>query len=116
MKLRRIPKSKWPRNDDITRVSVWLNDKFLVQVFKKRDVFRLSVNRVTMNDSGRWDENITWDELQVVKHQCGFGDMLAVEVYPADRDIVNDANMRHLWVIDAAAAFIVGVGWVKSRL
>jgi len=113
MKLRKVPKPEWPSDDDKTRVEVWLNDRFLVQVFERRDVTRLSVNRVTTNGAGRWEDNITWDDLQIVKRQCGFGDMLAVEVYPEDRDVVNDANMRHLWVLDYP---ICGVGWTKSRL
>ena len=62
------------------------------------DVVRLSINRTTLGANGRWDENITWDDLQRLKREAGYGDKDAVEVFPADVDVVNVANMRHLWV------------------
>ena len=34
---------------------------------------------------------------------CGARD--AVEVYPADADVVNVANMRHLWLVAGELAF-----------
>lgn len=47
---------------------------------------------------GNWIDGITWDELMEIKRQCGFGDRLAVEIYPPDEHIVNVANMRHLFI------------------
>ena len=108
--MKEVSKEKWPRDDDPTRMQVFVSGLFLAQVFKVGDVVRLSINRITMNASGRWDDNITWDELQDAKRDCGYGDMLAVEVYPQDKDIVNDANMRHLWILEAP---IAGVGWFR---
>jgi hypothetical protein len=32
-----------------------------------------------------------------LKRECGRGDLDALEVYPVDPDIVNVANMRHLF-------------------
>lgn len=52
--------------------------------------------RITRRDGG---DGIPWDDLQVMKRLAGYGDDYAIEVYPADRDIVNDANIRHLWVL-----------------
>ena len=48
-------------------------------------------------------------ELQDIKRQAGLGDYMAVEIYPKDRDIVNVANMRHLWVLRDPLQF----GWRK---
>lgn len=80
-----------------------------MQAFDEGNAIRLSVNRTTLGDNGRWVENITWDELQELKRQCGFGDWYAIEVYPRDKDVVNVANMRHLWVLQES----LNVGWVK---
>lgn len=36
-----------------------------------------------------------------MKAEIGRGDLFAVEIFPPDVDIVNIANMRHLWVVPA---------------
>lgn len=43
-------------------------------------------------------DGITWDQLQAVKNEVLGMDTVAVEIYPADCDLVNDVNRRHLWV------------------
>jgi hypothetical protein len=53
----------------------------------------------------RWADGITWDTLQLLKRECGHGERWAVEVYPPDTDIVNVANMRHLWLLRAPPPF-----------
>lgn len=81
-------------------VEVWRSRDFLVQVYAvagESRLERLSVNRTTVKAPGRWDDEITWDELQRLKRECGRGDCDALEVYPRDADVVNVANMRHLW-------------------
>jgi hypothetical protein len=45
---------------------------------------------------------ITWDELQAAKTEAWGPDATAVEVYPPDREIVNDAPIRHLWRVETA--------------
>ena len=42
---------------------------------------------------------ITWDELQAIKDEFAGPEAAAVEVYPAASDLVNEANIRHLWVV-----------------
>lgn len=63
--------------------------------------FRLSICRamVSPERDGTAADGISWDELQELKRQAGFGDRWAVEVYPADESVVNVANMRHLWLM-----------------
>lgn len=83
-------------------VEAWRSRRFLAQIYEKKNgVQRVSICR-TMIDvtNGRWVDGITWDELQDIKRQIGFGDKDSVEVHPADKDVVNVANMRHLWVLD----------------
>ena len=49
----------------------------------------------------RHDGSITWDQLQSVKNEVWGPDARAVEVYPAQGDVVNAGNMRHLWRLGA---------------
>lgn len=93
----------WPRGNDRddTRVAVFRSRCFLVQVFLIADTseHRISVNRTDCDKQGNWIDGITWDELMQIKRECGFGDYLAVEFYPADCEVVNVANMRHLFIV-----------------
>ncbi len=79
---------------------VWRSKEFLVQIFDvDADIERLTINRTSVDTANRrWRDGITWDELQNIKREVGRGDYDAVEIFPADRNIVNVANMRHLWV------------------
>jgi hypothetical protein len=102
-KLVEIPKAEWANatNDDPTRFRVWRSRHFLVQAFMENypdPLVRLSINRTTLGANGRWLEDISWDDLQRVKREAGYADLDAVELFPADKDVVNVANMRHLWV------------------
>lgn len=110
--LTEIPRESWPSAPTTTpRLAVWINIDFLVQVFDEGNgVRRLSVNRTTVKPGGGWHENITWDDLQEIKRQIGMGDRSAVEVYPRDRDVVNVANLRHLWVLPEP----LSIGWFKQ--
>lgn len=109
-----IPQEKWPVSVALSMnnppVEAWRSQDFLVQVFVECDgIERLSVCRTSHNGQ-RWEDEITWDELQRLKAECGRGNRYAVEVYPADSDVVNVANMRHLWVLLSAPPF----AWKKD--
>lgn len=108
--LQEIPRGEWP-NPRSSQLRVWRSRGFLVQEFNAPApaLVRLSVNRTSLAGE-RWDENITWDELQRIKAECGYADAEAVEVYPRDADVVNVANMRHLWVLLDPVPF----AWRKS--
>lgn len=105
-----VPKHLHPSTDDKNRVQAWRSRNFLVQAFYENDGFiRLSVNRTTLGDNGRWLENIRWEELMQLKREAGFSDWYAIEIYPRDKDVVNVANMRHLWVMEKP----LNIGWFK---
>lgn len=100
--LRQVPREEWPLSSlppERRPFEVWRSRDFLVQVFTApaEGVERLSVCR-TVIDGQRWTDGIAWDDLQRLKSECGRGDRDAVEIFPRDRDVVNVANMRHLWV------------------
>lgn len=113
--LERVPRDEWPerlRNSD--RREVWRSRDYLVQVIDSDQpgvLVRLSINRTTVDgDSQRWHDGLSWDELQRIKGDCGYGRHDAVEVYPPDIEVVNDANMRHLWVMRMRLPF----GWTTG--
>lgn len=96
-----VPRSQWPvvANASAPR-RVWRSRQYLVQEFDAPApaVVRLSVNRAALAGD-RWEDGISWEELQRIKNECGYSAFDAVEVFPAAADVVNVANMRHLWVL-----------------
>lgn len=94
-------------------LKVWRSRKYLVQLWDEpsedQRMMRLSICRVKQNVNGRWQDGLTWDELQVIKREVGFGDWYAVEIYPRDEDVVNVANFRHLWLLPVP----LPIGWFK---
>jgi hypothetical protein len=105
--LQKVTAIEWAHINSIggNRIEVWRSRDFLVQVFAEKDgVERLTICRTSL-DGDDWGDRITWDDLQRLKRECGRGERDAVEIYPADRDVVNVANMRHLWVVPANIPF-----------
>jgi len=86
----------------------WGSKKYLVQLYdesaKERGMYRLSINRSQVKTSGRWADRITWDELQSIKKQVGFGDWWAYEAFPPESKVVNVSNIRHLWLFQQRPA------------
>ena len=112
-KLTLLPWNEWPerhKEDKSFLLQVWISRKYLVQIFDENKQIvgmrRLSVNYLRYNSRG-WKDGMTWDELMQVKRDVGCGDHYAIEVYPCDRDIVNDANIRHLWLLTQP----LPIGW-----
>jgi hypothetical protein len=86
-------------SDGNKRIGAWRSFYFVAQLFETRHgVMRLSVNRAEIDRAGQWIDGITWDDLQMVKNQCGFADCDGLEVYPKEKHFVNDANMRHIFL------------------
>ena len=103
-----VPASEWPSNPK-NMVGVYRSREFLVQVYQEENkIIRLSVNRTEMTDNG-WSDKIEWEELQAIKNELGHGNQMAIEIYPRDKDTVNVANMRHLWVLPQP----LNIGWVN---
>ena len=102
-----VPKAQWPQKlHDPKRTHVWANSYFLVQEFREEEgVIRLTVNITGMGMNARWKDGITWDALQEIKNAVGYADWDAVEIYPAEHDVVNVANMRHLWILPEPLPF-----------
>lgn len=120
--LTKVPEEEWrpsyepgqPLAGMKAPAEVWRSQEYLVQVYEEGDkMIRLSCCRARLNDEGGWQDNLSWDELQRLKLEVGLGLMDAVEIYPSHEDIVNVANMRHLWVLPKP----IGFAWrAPSRL
>lgn len=108
--LQPIPREHWPcERPDL--LEVWRSRGFLVQVYaEKFDHLRLTICRTT-HAGDSWGAAITWDELMQLKRECGRGDRDALELFPADADVVNVANMRHLFFPPEPVAF----KWIEGR-
>lgn len=112
--LQEVPPEGWPDYENAKLVRVLRSRHFLVQVFEEGgdgSVLRMSVCRAAIKDDGNWDDELTWNELQWLKHEAGYGNQDAVELYPPDQDVVNVASMRHLWILPLPLPF----GWRAQR-
>jgi hypothetical protein len=114
-----IPESDWPSRPHTATarpVALWRSRNYLVTQWACPDfqgivARRLSINRTTMGVNGHWDQDIPWEHLQRCKRETGHGAWYAVEIYPRDCDIVNVANMRHLWLL----AEPLSIGWFNTE-
>ena len=99
--LKEWPRDQWPTSTPNV-LKVLRSRDFLVQVFPAPApaIVRLSVLRAGIDSRGGWLQDIAWDDLQRLKSEAGYSDFDAVEVFPPDRDVVNVANIRHLWILE----------------
>lgn len=108
--LQKIPEEEWRRASFVPDglIKVFRSRDFHVQVYSAQApaIYRITVGRTVLDaDLVRWRDGITWDDLQRIKRECGFGSYHAVELFPADCDLVNVANLRHLWILHDPPAF-----------
>lgn len=96
------------RMDNRTVLAVFQSSQFLACIYQDSNGYkRLSINRIGQKSdgSGRYEDGITWDTLQAIKSKIGLGSVWAVEVYPADAEVVNVSNMRHLFLLPEPPPF-----------
>jgi len=87
-------------------IKAYVSKKYLVQLYQEKNKpLRISISRNTIDVAMKWHDGITWDEIQSIKNEIGFEDHDCVEVYPAQKNIVDVANMRHIWVMDELLLF-----------
>lgn len=84
-------------------LGIWMSQNYSAVAWAVHDrsdfICRLVINRRELEPDGSWKQGITWDDIQSIKHDCGYGDYDALEVYPRDVNLVFDAPMRHIWVV-----------------
>jgi hypothetical protein len=100
----------WPTTSptDSVPIGAFRSKAFVVIVWQELSGFqRLSINRTEWDEhEGRFRGDISWDDLQRLKSEAGFGDVSAVELYPPDGQVLNTANLRHLFLLTSAPAFM----------
>lgn len=113
-----IPREKWPARvpgmfgTTSVQKEVLRSRDFLVQVFEDGGYLRVTINRTDWDErKGSWREDISWDDIQRLKGEAGFGTWWAVEIYPPHVAVVNVANMRHIWILPEAPVY----GWHSKR-
>ena len=79
---------------------VWENDIYVVGLWRSekkfdgRNMIRLSIKRHDKQPISSWT-----DKQDIKNHVVG-KEYAAVELYPADADLVDQSNQYHLWVVD----------------
>lgn len=93
-------------------IMAWRSRKYLVQLWLEPTatyplLLRLSICRVKIGNDGKWQDGLTWEELQQIKADVGYDDWYGMEIYPQAKQVVNVANFRHLWLLPEP----LEIGW-----
>lgn len=115
-KMELVPEREWPFFPawETEPIRVWRSKDYLAVLYRQKadGMKRLTVNstrrmRVPLSrkpEGTDWRDGITWDELQRIKNETLGPDVWCVEVYPPEADVVDVANMRHLWPLPGPPA------------
>lgn len=100
--------------DPSPMIDVWRSRSLVVQVYDiGNGLLRLSMHRTEWdNHLGRFKDGLSWDRLQTVKDDLGYGDRVGLEVYPPNDLMVNIANIRHMVLLPAGE--IPSYVWTNS--
>jgi hypothetical protein len=107
-----VEENNWPEMILMSpdRPSRVLRSRFyLALLFEETVPFRMSVCISDIGSDGLWKDGLTWDDLQDIKRQAGFGEWWGFEAFPSEDKVVNVANMRHLWLFPQGLPFCWGV-------
>lgn len=87
------------------------NNVYSVQVFTRHRLRPGTLQLVVRRHDGQ--DGIPWDDLQRIKNEICGRNAVALEVYPRADQFVNDANLRHLFVLPAGedAPFTIAGRW-----
>lgn len=105
-----IPPSEWkshPKNI----LNVWRSRQYFVQLYRDDAALRITINRTELKAGTNWKDNIPFEDLMRIKREIGYGDTQAIEIYPPDAEVVNVANMRHLWIPNDR----LNIGFIKCH-
>lgn len=87
-------------------IKAYVSKKYFVQLYQEKNKpLRISIIKNKVNADLKWEDGLTWDEIQNIKNEIGFENNDCVEIYPAQQNVVNVANMRHIWVMNDPLPF-----------
>lgn len=83
----------------------WRNNVYAVQVYMRTDSLHPGQVRALHLAIRRHDgEEIRgWSDLQRIKNEIAGPERVAIEIYPAEESVVDNANMRHIFVLPAGS-------------
>lgn len=91
-----MPYTSHPQDLD----SVWRSKKYTVMVWNVPAGTKLTISRNEWDShTRRYKDEITWDEIMDIKRSVGMGERNAIEFYPPDSEVINIANVRHIWIL-----------------
>lgn len=107
-RLRRLGEwGEWERVENPHRFkSGWLGE---VDHARRNRVFSVLVrdagSAIHLGISSLSGDRPTWHEMQRIKNELAGPDLTAVEVYPPAEEVVDEAEMFHLWVLPVPLPF-----------
>lgn len=76
--------------------AAWVNELFSVQISHEPSAWgEITHLWVRRHDS----QALTWKVMQRIKNELVGEERIGVEVYPAASEVVDQANMYHLWIL-----------------
>ena len=90
-----------------------LNNRYSVQFFEQITAWGKVDHLLIRRHDGK--ANVPWADKQRIKDELMGADRTAVEVYPAVVDLVDEADVYHLWVLPEGMKLPFGLskGWSK---
>lgn len=90
-----VSRPEWATHPDALKgcVKCWPNDRYGVQLIVSNGLHVLMVRR---HDEG---DDFPWRDLQRIKDELVGEDREAVQVFPKKSEIVDEADMAHIWLV-----------------
>lgn len=77
--------------------AVFVNNRYVVQIYLRStewgEIEHLAIRR---NDA---EMVRSWSDMQRIKNELCGAERVGLEVFPAESDLVDEANMAHVWVL-----------------
>lgn len=83
------------------------NGRYSVQFYEQETAWGLVLQLVIRPHSGKPIRS--WADMQRIKNELVGGDRTAIEVFPAEKQLVDAANCYHLWVLPEGFALPFGL-------
>lgn len=116
----RGPWTKWlhgscnPFSIDLRAHTVHQNNYFTVLEATRRSVWgKITHLMISRHDNGMTD---SWRDKQRIKNELCGENRTAVEVFPTTANLIDQANMAHLWVLEEGKELPFGLEWQVHHL
>jgi hypothetical protein len=72
----------------------------ITKIYKNYIIELYNDNHIIIRKTDKSPVNVSWYEMQFIKNIVIGPDEYAIEIYPSEDDLVDNANIRHLWKVD----------------